>query len=450
MIRLLPFLVCSVLLLFVHACSDQTTSPTAPSSPPVSVDASPAPAPPPDVRPGVLRTLSPGGTGSRPDSSRFNAYDFSASWDGEVLTLSLREDEMRSMREASKPHRERWVWLGTCSSEPQHLAQWCPEPIGAFGPLAISGLVTGLLVDLDSCDGWIIVQADELSDDHSNGWRNAPCPDPDGSAVTSDGRNWDVPAPSTSPRGLRPELYRQLVYGAQSPSIGTPYRPLSHSWVLGRERIADLNVAFSEFPMHANQRSLSTAPAIRDARVPLDCTLPSGLFEQVRTLTPMLVQAAAGVAHRGRIVRARSADHASRLVREGWLVVEFERTPSSGTVLGYAAIAGAAVNAGVIRFSIDGGCNLAAENFARTFAHEFGHALGFFHVTDTHWLMYPLNLTFAHVPGAAFDPDEAHHMRTAVAFGPGYPSAAEPWLESRSPDPEVRRNVRRDLLIAVD
>ena len=51
----------------------------------------------------------------------------------------------------------------------------------------LSGTVNLDPIPLASCDGWITVYAAELSDDRNDGWRNAPCPQPDGNPVGSDG-----------------------------------------------------------------------------------------------------------------------------------------------------------------------------------------------------------------------------------------------------------------------
>ena len=118
-----------------------------------------------------------------------NAYNFFASWDGEMLSLELVEDDMRSMREASKPHRMRRVEVGLCPSEPHHDEQRCgAAPLWA-GSVQLAGTTVLDPIPLAACEGWITVHAAELSDDAEgrNGYRNAPCPTPDGVRVGSEG-----------------------------------------------------------------------------------------------------------------------------------------------------------------------------------------------------------------------------------------------------------------------
>ena len=116
----------------------------------------------------------------------FNAYEFAASYDGSMLTLTLTEDEMSGMREASKPHRNRTITVEICSSEPKLITLSCGDQIWR-GSVVLSGTVNLDPIPLASCDGWITVNAAELSDDRNEGWRNAPCPMPDGDPVGSDG-----------------------------------------------------------------------------------------------------------------------------------------------------------------------------------------------------------------------------------------------------------------------
>ena len=139
------------------------------------------------------RTLQPG-TGD--DNDGFNAYDFHASYDGSMLTLTLIEDQMTAMREASKPHRNRRITVGICPSEPHHRLQACGDPIWQ-GSMRLAGRLELEPIPLASCEGWIVVNAAEMSDDIYDGWRNAPCPAA-GSMTGSDGSGdeWpDYPEP---------------------------------------------------------------------------------------------------------------------------------------------------------------------------------------------------------------------------------------------------------------
>ena len=138
----------------------------------------------------------------------FNAYEFAASYDGSMLTLTLTEDEMSGMREASKPHRNRTITVEICSSEPKLITLSCGDQIWR-GSVVLSGTVNLDPIPLASCDGWITVNAAELSDDRNEGWRNAPCPMPDGDPVGSDGTgatwpDYDGYDPD-DPRASKPE-----------------------------------------------------------------------------------------------------------------------------------------------------------------------------------------------------------------------------------------------------
>ena len=179
------------------SCGDDP-APTAPSlipaggASPVAAAGGGSPAAPParqaDLQPAAstagVRRLQPG---QGRDASSFNAYDFQASWDGSMLHLALIEDEMRSMREASKPHRNRLITVETCPGEPHHALQSCGAPIWS-GTRMLTGRLELPPIPLAECEGWIVVNAAELSDDQYDGWRNAPCPDPDGETpVGSDG-----------------------------------------------------------------------------------------------------------------------------------------------------------------------------------------------------------------------------------------------------------------------
>ena len=168
----------------LYGCAD-TDSPTAPTAPPtLTADAAPTFGPAaPDTS-----TLPVAFDGLRPDiqDDPYNAYDFTATYDGSMLTLTLTEDEMRSMRQASKPHRNRMITVGICPSEPHHISQSCGDPIWQ-GSMRLAGSLALPAVPLAACNGWIVVNAAELYDDRYDGWRNAPCPRPDGAAVGSDG-----------------------------------------------------------------------------------------------------------------------------------------------------------------------------------------------------------------------------------------------------------------------
>ena len=190
-----------VLVLFVAfgsmACGD-SDSPTAPST--TMAEAPPSFGPSTPVR---TTPASFDADNLRPDARGWNAYDFTASWDGRMLRLVLVEDRMRDMREASKPHRNRLITVGTCPVEPHHSLQACGDPIWQ-ATMRLAGRLELAPIPLASCDGWIVVNAAELSDDKYDGWRNAPCPTVDDDAVSSDGTGSGWPEYPPLPPRNRP------------------------------------------------------------------------------------------------------------------------------------------------------------------------------------------------------------------------------------------------------
>ena len=173
----------AAILMVSFGCAND--GPTAPSTPGDTAVSTPVNAPSAAVR---STPASFDATSSlRHDiNDGFNAYDFTATYDGSMLTLTLTEDEMRSMREASKPHRNRTITVGICPNEPRRISQACGDPIWQ-GSMRLADRLTLPAIPLASCNGWIVVNAAELYDDRYDGWRNAPCPRPDSEPVGSDG-----------------------------------------------------------------------------------------------------------------------------------------------------------------------------------------------------------------------------------------------------------------------
>ena len=224
--RVVSLLVVAAGVLAAVSCGDDP-APAAPSlvpaggAPPVAAAADRQ-----AVRPAAfhadVRRLEPG---QGRDEHSFNAYEFHASWDGTMLTLVLVEDEMRSMREASKPHRMRRITVETCPREPRLATLSCGDPIWS-GSRMLAGRLELPPIELAECEGWIVVTAAELSDDKYDGWRNAPCPSPDGeTTVGSDGTGEGWPE---YPDRERPEPPAETTSTAPSrspPVPGEPERP---------------------------------------------------------------------------------------------------------------------------------------------------------------------------------------------------------------------------------
>ena len=202
---------------FVLGCGDDS-SPTAPSvmqEAPPSVRATAPSTPVMGATPASfdadLRTVAPGDARYGP-----NAYDFYAHMDSGMLHVALVEDAMQTMRNASQPHRMRQVDVYHVTSEPRHVLQTQGDPIYS-GTVRLSGRLELPPLSIPSCapHEWIVVQAAELSDDRYDGWRNAPCPQPDGVVVGSDGTG---PGWERSERGA-PE--RDFPTEPETPGTGT-------------------------------------------------------------------------------------------------------------------------------------------------------------------------------------------------------------------------------------
>ena len=190
-------------------CGDDSPSPVAPSSTPVAEAPSYAPMGSQSVRP---VSYSPDVDTVAPGDARYgpNAYDFYAHMDSGMLHVALVEDAMATMRKASQPHRMRQVEVYHVTSEPRQ------DHVGRVnGPALYSGTVqlAGQLelppIEIEGCapHEWIVVTAAELSDDRYDGWRNAPCPQPDGVVVGSDGTGpgWDRSEHGAPSRDFPPE-----------------------------------------------------------------------------------------------------------------------------------------------------------------------------------------------------------------------------------------------------
>ena len=152
--------------------------------------------------------LKPSGGARTDDEGRYNAYDFYASWDGAMLSVRLVEDNMRAMREASRPHRTRRIEVQSCPAEPGYHGQRDRGCVQIWsGSLMLSGTVNLDPIPLEACPGWLTVHAAELSDDkgNRNGYRNAPCPADDETEVGSDGSGDGWPSyPDATPKVRTP------------------------------------------------------------------------------------------------------------------------------------------------------------------------------------------------------------------------------------------------------
>ena len=213
------------------ACSDDAnpaspsalSSPAAPSSggPLARTPSSPPPAGRATLQPvasagDVVDTVAPGDARYGP-----NAYDFFAHVDSGMLHVALVEDAMATMRTASQPHRMRLVEVYHVTSEPRHVLQTHGDPLYT-GTVRLSGRLELPPIAVESCapHEWIVVTAAELSDDRYDGWRNAPCPQPGGAVVGSDGSGpgWERSERGAPERDFPPEPEKLTITNLENKS----------------------------------------------------------------------------------------------------------------------------------------------------------------------------------------------------------------------------------------
>ena len=532
-LRLLAAAAAAGVLGTAAACSDDA-NPAAPSA--LSSPAAPSSGGSPaagraalqPVRAGDVDTVAPGDARYGP-----NAYDFFATWDGSALNVALVEDAMAGMRRASQPHRMRAIEVFHCNSEPRHVLQTCGAPLYS-GALQLAGRLELPPIELAACTSreWLVVTAAELSDDRYDGWRNAPCPRPNGVAVGSDGTGpgWDrgehgppernfpepepepeaepaptpdppsgpaptppsgpaptpdppsgpaptpdppsgpaptppsgpaptppsgpaptppsgpapepdspstpvptpppAPADPAAPSWFSPSLYDLLVYRAYGGFVET------HAYVLGNA--ATLNVLF----YHAGRLDTSQTCAAN--------AIPAAVVNPLAQVTRGAIRAATGRDWSGRTELTTSASRADTVRRTpGWVVVDFDH-PRIYPLLPPDAAAAAVVGdpSGGIQIFIDDDCSLpSAPELLSVYVHELGHVLGFFHVSEPSWLMFPISLSRT-MPGS-YDQDERRHMQRAYQLGPRYPRSSSVW-SLLPPDSFPGLRPPRKRIVAVD
>ena len=247
-------------------CGDDSSSPVAPSSTPMMEAPSYAPAGAPSVRP---VSSSPDVDTVAPGDGRYgpNAYDFFAHVDSGMLRVALVEDAMATMRTASQPHRMRQVEVYHVISEPRHVLQTHGDPLYT-GTVQLSGRLELPPIAVESCapHEWIVVQAAEMSDDRYDGWRNAPCPQPGGVVVGSDGSGpgWERSEHGAPPRdfsgapvitdpgdkryqrGTGIEAFRIVVTGGDDVTVAVSGLPPGLAWSSDSRRVSGTVAADAE------------------------------------------------------------------------------------------------------------------------------------------------------------------------------------------------------------
>ena len=135
--------------------------------------------------------------------------------------------------------------------------------------------------------------------------------------------------------------------------------------------------------------------------------------DHIQRAVPQLVQQLTGRAYRGR-VESGIADR----TRRGWITVRFvtyeEEPEISAGACGLASIGADPGNIWIIRRARGRKACVSAAGFAPLFAHEMGHAMGFFHVENRSAVMNP-----GFGGPSTFAATEQYHARLAYEVGRG-------------------------------
>jgi len=124
---------------------------------------------------------------------------------------------------------------------------------------------------------------------------------------------------------------------------------------------------------------------------------------------------------------------AARQRQDGWIIVTFVRQQSGGDICGQSYIGELA---GMIQF-VDGACTCGSNSVPRqVVAHEVGHAMGFFHVSDPGSMMYPQ----ASGNCANVTPSAAERFHSAIAWS-RVPGNTDPDLDPSGLTPLSRRDI---------
>ena len=144
-------------------------------------------------------------------------------------------------------------------------------------------------------------------------------------------------------------------------------------------------------------------------------------IDYMRKAIPPLVQQLTGSPFTGRIEHGRR-----RAPRPGWITVEISGGVTGGP-FGACGLATVGEDTGHIQIDESGIC-LSMDNFPYVFAHELGHAYGFYHVGDPNSVMYVNDLG----SGVGRSPHEftardIYHARLAYQVGRGQPYIGWPF-----------------------
>ena len=187
-------------------------------------------------------------------------------------------------------------------------------------------------------------------------------PEPATPAIPADG-------PNPHPDWFEEDFFRELVYDAAERGLSCPQGCLL-------ERPSAINVLL-------NRREV-TGRCGADFGDFIDVAGKSIPYRRiVATETRGLIESATGVPWRGRVESTADKRRVDSIrIDRDWITVEFKVRSRLGRV----AQAWVGKRPGLITFFVSPGCTLSSarsDEFLKTYAHELGHALGFFHVRPT-------------------------------------------------------------------
>ena len=132
----------------------------------------------------------------------------------------------------------------------------------------------------------------------------------------------------------------------------------------------------------------------------------------------------------GRPYRGRIESGIGDRTRQGWITVRFvtqeEEPEVTAGACGRAVVGGDPGNIWIVRRARGNRSCVSGSSFPTLFAHEFGHAMGFFHVADRSAIMYP----GYYYRGDTFHAQEQYHARLAYEVGRGEQYCGWPFQES--------------------